>query len=378
MCQTWLMLLIALVLALGLLGPILAIPRRLGIPVAIGEILVGVIFGVSGFNWVGGTEPTIHLLSQIGFALVMMSSASSISLSALTQSKAIANAARNVAISIIPAVAIAYGIATFAGFDLALVFAVIMFSSSAALVLPAFAGTKNTAQFVVFTTQVALADLLAIIALPLVIKGANFMSVISGAAIIAVMAYLIFLALRRFNNDGKWAEVRELSKKRRFGLELRISLIVLLVMAGITQTFGVTIMIAGFGLGLAIGANGVPHRLSRQIFAVTEGFFSPLFFVVLGSQIDIRALITNPQLLLLSLALFAGAMVTHLSAVLFKLPVRFAIASAAQLGVPTAVIAIGQQTGILSAGQAAAIMLAALLTIGATLVTRRQVGQQPN
>jgi len=378
MCQTWLMLLIALVLALGLLGPILAIPRRLGIPVAIGEILVGVIFGVSGFNWVGGTEPTIHLLSQIGFALVMMSSASSISLSALTQSKAIAKASRNVAISIIPAVAIAYGIATFAGFDLALVFAVIMFSSSAALVLPAFAGTKNTAQFVVFTTQVALADLLAIIALPLVIKGANFMSVISGAAIIAVMAYLIFLALRRFNNDGKWAEVRELSKKRRFGLELRISLIVLLVMAGITQTFGVTIMIAGFGLGLAIGANGVPHRLSRQIFAVTEGFFSPLFFVVLGSQIDIRALITNPQLLLLSLALFAGAMVTHLSAVLFKLPVRFAIASAAQLGVPTAVIAIGQQTGILSAGQAAAIMLAALLTIGATLVTRRQVGQQPN
>jgi len=378
MCQTWLMLLIALVLALGLLGPILAIPRRLGIPVAIGEILVGVIFGVSGFNWVGGTEPTIHLLSQIGFALVMMSSASSISLSALTQSKAIANAARNVAISIIPAVAIAYGIATFAGFDLALVFAVIMFSSSAALVLPAFAGTKNTAQFVVFTTQVALADLLAIIALPLVIKGANFMSVISGAAIIAVMAYLIFLALRRFNNDGKWAEVRELSKKRRFGLELRISLIVLLVMAGITQTFGVTIMIASFSLGLAIGANGVPHRLSRQIFAVTEGFFSPLFFVVLGSQIDIRALITNPQLLLLSLALFAGAMVTHLSAVLFKLPVRFAIASAAQLGVPTAVIAIGQQTGILSAGQAAAIMLAALLTIGATLVTRRQVGQQPN
>jgi len=371
MCQTWLMLLIALVLALGLLGPILAIPRRLGIPVAIGEILVGVIFGVSGFNWVGGTEPTIHLLSQIGFALVMMSSASSISLSALTQSKAIAKAARNVAISIIPAVAIAYGIATFAGFDLAPVFAVIMFSSSAALVLPAFAGTKNTAQFVVFTTQVALADLLAIIALPLVIKGANFMSVISGAAIIAVMAYLIFLALRRFNNDGKWAEVRELSKKRRFGLELRISLIVLLVMAGITQTFGVTIMIAGFGLGLAVGANGVPHRLSRQIFAVTEGFFSPLFFVVLGSQIDIRALITNPQLLLLSLALFAGAMVTHLTAVLFKLPVRFAIASAAQLGVPTAVIAIGQQTGILSAGQAAAIMLAALLTIGATLLTHR-------
>ncbi len=367
------MLLIALVLALGLLGPLLAIPRRLAVPVAIGEIMVGVAAGVSGFNWVDGTDPTVKLLSQIGFALVMMMSASSISLPEVAKSAVIGKAARNVAISLFPAVGIAFAIASFTGFDLVWVFAIIMFSSSAAIILPAFAGARRTPMFLLFSTQVALADLISIVSLPLAIKGANFALVIAGAAIIAVAAWVIYQVLNRFNANGRWEVVRSLSKKRRFGLELRISLIVLLVMAGVSQVFGVTVLIAGFAFGLAFGANGLPRRLGNQIFAVTEGFFSPLFFVVLGSQIDIRALFIDPQLLFISAALFAGAIITHLSAALVRLPVNFAVASAAQLGVPTAVIAIGQQSGLISSGQAAAIMLAALLTIGATLVTRRQI-----
>ncbi len=367
------MLLIALVLAAGLLGPLLSISKRFGIPVAIGEILVGVVIGASGFHWVDAHDATIKLLSQIGFALVMMWSASHINVREVFASKVLGMALRNVGISLVPAVLAAYLIGSFTGFALAPMFAVIMVSSSAALLLPAFAGTAQSEKFAVFTTQVAIADLLSIVALPLSIKGANFVSVLIGAVVVSAIAYVIYRLLKLLSADGKWDEAREVSKRRGFGLELRLSLIILLSLAGLAQWFGVTIMIAGFAFGLAIAANGLHHRLDRQIFAVTEGFFAPLFFVVLGAQIDIRALVSDPNLLLLAAALFAGALVTHLSGVLFKLPAKFALASAAQLGVPTAAIAIGQQTGVLSAGQAAAIMLAALLTIGVTLVTRRQV-----
>jgi len=365
------MLLIALVLTAGLLGPLLAIPKRLGIPVAIGEILIGVAIGASGLGWVNGHDSTIKLLSQIGFALVMMWSASHINIHEVFASKVLAKALRNVTISVVPAVAIAYAIGSFTSFDLAPMFAVIMVSSSAALLLPAFAGTPASEKFAIFTTQVAIADLLSVIALPLSIKGANFVSVVIGAVVVSMLAYLIYRLLKVLAADGEWAKARKVSKTRGFGLELRISLIILLSLAGLAQWFGVTIMIAGFAFGLALSANGLPHRLDRQIFAMTEGFFAPLFFVVLGAQIDIRALFGSPNLLLLSGALFVGALVTHLSGVLTKLPARFALASSAQLGVPTAAIAIGQQTGVLNSGQGAALMLAALLTIGVTLVARR-------
>jgi Kef-type K+ transport system membrane component KefB len=367
------MLLIAMVLAAGLLGPLLSISKRYGIPVAIGEILVGVLIGASGLNWVDTSDVSIKLLSQIGFALVMMWSASKINIQAVFASRVLGKALRNVAISVLPAVGLAYAIASFTGFDLAPMFAVIMFSSSAALLLPAFSGVTASENFAVFTTQIAIADLLSIVVLPLSIKGSNFTSVLVGALTVSIISYVIYKVLKRLTADGRWAKVREVSKSGGFGLELRLSLIVLLTLAGLAQSFGVTIMIAGFAFGLAIAANGLPHRLGRQIFAVTEGFFSPLFFVVLGAQIDIRALFSNPNLLLLSAALFVGALLVHLSGLVFGLPARFAVASAAQLGVPTAAIAIGQQTGVLSSGQAAAIMLAALLTIGTTLVTRRQV-----
>ena len=369
------MLLIALVLTAGLLGPLLALPKRVGIPVAIGEILVGVVVGASGLGWVDAHDVSIKLLSQIGFALVMMWSASHIDIREVFGSKVLVKAVRNVAVSIVPAVAIAYLIGRFTSIDLVPMFAVIMLSSSAALLLPAFAGTPSSENFAIFTTQVAIADLLSIVALPLSIKGANFASVALGAVVISVLAYLIYLMLKRLSADGEWSKIRAISKRRGFGLELRISLIILLSLAGLAQWFGVTIMIAGFAFGLAFAANGLPHRLDRQIFAVTEGFFSPLFFVVLGAQIDIRALFSDPQLLLLSVALFAGSIAVHLTGSLFKLPARFALSSAAQLGVPTAAIAIGQQTGVLSSGQSAALMLTALLTIGLTLVTRRKVDQ---
>jgi hypothetical protein len=37
--------------------------------------------------------------------------------------------------------------------------------------------------------------------------------------------------------------------------------------------------VGGFSFGLAVAAVGQPRRLARQLLAVTDGFFAPLFFV---------------------------------------------------------------------------------------------------
>ena len=48
----------ALIVA-GLAGPVLRLPMRWGVPVAVGELLIGVVFGDSGFQKI----PFHHLIS---------------------------------------------------------------------------------------------------------------------------------------------------------------------------------------------------------------------------------------------------------------------------------------------------------------------------
>ena len=48
-----------------------------------------------------------------------------------------------------------------------------------------------------------------------------------------------------------------------------------------------------------VAAIGGPRRLSRQVTGVAQGLMIPLFFVVLGARLDLRALARQPSLLAL-------------------------------------------------------------------------------
>jgi Kef-type K+ transport system membrane component KefB len=73
----------------------------------------------------------------------------------------------------------------------------------------------------------------------------------------------------------------------------------------------VSIMLAGFSFGLAVAGVGEPRRLAQQLFAVTEGFLGPLFFVWLGAALDLRELGRHPSFILLGLVLGVGAVAVH-------------------------------------------------------------------
>lgn len=49
----------------------------------------------------------------------------------------------------------------------------------------------------------------------------------------------------------------------------------------------VSIMLAGFGLGLVIVIVGESRQLARRLFGITEGFFSPLLFAWLGASLQV-------------------------------------------------------------------------------------------
>jgi Kef-type K+ transport system membrane component KefB len=367
-----------LVMVLGLVGPLLAAPRRFAIPVAVGEILAGVIFGRSGFHIIDTSAPNLSLLGQLGFALVMMVTASHIDVRRIFGAKAAGRAGINFGLVLVGAIAAAVGIGYLTGQSSNIpLFAVVLASSSAAVVLPSFTtdAAGKAGSFATFLVQVTIADLIAIVALPIVSKSSNTGGVALGALVVTGASVAIYGLLRWAQGNGDWKHMRQFSAQHGFGLELRLSFILLLGLICVAQSFAVTIMIAGFGLGLAIAANGIPHRLAKQLFAVSEGFFSPVFFVLLGAGINITAVFAQPELLLLAVLLGLGAIAVHLLPVMRGLPVRFAVASSAQLGVPAAAVSIGISTNAITDAQAGAIMLGALITLAATAIAAAAKGK---
>ena len=78
-------------------------------------------------------------------------------------------------------------------------------------------------------------------------------------------------------------------------LELRISLAILFGLAAVAVGTHVSIMLAGFAFGLVVAAIGEPRRLAKQLFALTEGFLGPLFFIWLGASLNVRDLASHPR-----------------------------------------------------------------------------------
>jgi Kef-type K+ transport system membrane component KefB len=369
---------LALLAVIGMAGPLLASLRRFRVPLIIGELLAGLVVGKTGFGIVDHTDVTFTLLANIGFALVMFVVGTHVPVRDKTLRSAIPRA-------LLRAVAVG-AVAAVLGVVLAQVFltghapmyAVLMASSSAALALPVIDSLKLTGPPVLsVTTQIAIADATSIVLLPLVINPAQAPRAALGALAIAGCAAVLFLLLRAADRSGLRERLHHYSHDHELALELRISLIVLFTLCALAVTTHVSIMLAGFALGLVVSGVGEPRRLARQLFGITEGFFGPLFFVWLGASLQVRDLGEHPSLILLGVGLGVGAMLAHGVGRLFGQPLTLAVLAAAQLGVPVAAATLGTEEHLLAPGESSALMLGALVTVAATsiagaLAARRQ------
>jgi Kef-type K+ transport system membrane component KefB len=358
---------LALLTAVGLAGPLLASLPRWRIPVVVGELLAGLVIGKTGFGIIDDANPMFQLLANIGFALVMFVVGSHVPVRDPQMRSAVPRALlRAVLVGVIAAV-LGVGLAAAFGTGHAPLYAVVMASSSAALALPVIDSLRlQGPQVLSVMAQIAIADAASIVLLPLVIDIRRAPTAALGALAIAGCAAVLYVVLRLGDRRDWRKRAHEFSEKNRFALELRINLLILFALAALAVSTHVSIMLAGFALGLVLSAIGEPRRLARQLFGITEGFFGPLFFVWLGASLQVRELGTHPKFILLGIGLGLGALLAHSAGRLLGQPLTLAALSAAQLGVPVAAATIGTEEHLLTAGEPAALILGALLTIAGT------------
>jgi Kef-type K+ transport system membrane component KefB len=212
---------------------------------------------------------------------------------------------------------------------------------------------------------ITVADIGATIAIPLAITPAHAGHAALGALIVAALVGVVFVAAHLLRPTAFAHRLRHESKRRMWAIDLRLAVLVLVTLAWVAQKVGASVLVAGFGTGLVVGAIGGPKRLSQEVLGLGQGFLVPLFFVLLGAKLDLSALGRDPHAILLAALLAALAIVVHVAAALaIRAPLPIGMLATAQIGVPAAVIALGLPAHAVDQAQASAIFCAALVSIG--------------
>jgi Kef-type K+ transport system membrane component KefB len=361
---------LALVVCAGLLGPLLSAARPRLLPVVVGELLAGVVIGRTGFGWIDTTNETLVFLGEVGFAMLMFSAGMHVPL----RNRALVGSIRHGAIAAGVAAGLAIGGGLLLGrFHVAghpAVFALLLATGSAAIALPILdeAALLDRPEALTVLAQVTVADVVSIVALPLVLKPSRAVHSVLGTLAVVGCALAVVAAAEVARRHGLVRRVRRLSKRNAWALDLRVSLLVLFTLTWLATLIGTSILVAGFAVGLIAAWLGGPKRFSRQVTGVAQGLFVPLFFVLLGARIDLRAIGSEPSLVGLAAAIVALNLAIHLlTAALTRQPPGAGLVATAQLGVPAAVVALGLEEGVISAGVAGAIIAAALASVAATV-----------
>lgn len=365
---------LALICLVALMGPLLSLPRLVRLPVVVGELAVGIVIGQTGLGWLDHADPTFSFLASMGFLMVMLVAGTHVPVRDPAMRAGFRTGLVRALFIGVASVPLGLGLAALFDTGHGLLYAVCLASSSASIALPVLDGfTGDRSQLVALLPQIAVADAACIVLVPLVVDPDHAARAALGALAVLAAGGVLALVLHRLTERGYSRRLHDFSERHSLALELRICLVAAFTVATVATELHVSVMLAGFVVGLALSFASETRRLSHQLFAVTEGLFAPIFFVWLGTSLNLRDLAEHPSAILLGLALGTTAVAVHCGPRLFGQPWAYGVLSSAQMGVPVAAATLGSQFGVLLPGEETALLLGALVTIGAVSLAGRGV-----
>ncbi len=287
----FLLALIAIFVAAKLFGEL---AERVGQPAVLGELVGGVLVGVSGLRLVDPHDTTIHLLAQLGIILLLFLIGLDTELDKLMKV--------GVAAVIVAVVGVA---ATFAGgsalghlLGLSTMISVFLGASLTATSVGISArvlsdlGHLHDREAQIIVGAAVVDDIIGVVLLTLIgriAEGDELTAV--GIAWLTVVAFgFVILAIL----IGSWLAPLLIRAIDRIHVARGLffgSLIFALALAYIAQRVGSAIIIGSFAAGLVLARTEKGKQIEREVHDVAQ-FFVPIFFVAVGAAIDARTL--NP------------------------------------------------------------------------------------
>ena len=372
-----------LVVILAAIVP-LVLARLRRIPVVVGEILAGVVIGPSVLGLVNGSEPTLELLAEIGFAFLMFLSGLEIDFSILFVSSkkehkngpsSLFLATLSFVFTLVFALAIGFGLFSLEYVRDPWMLTLILSTTSLGIVVPVLKERRMTSSRFGQTLLLAalLADFLTMFLITVYVAIQS-----SGMTLEILLITLIFVPVVLLYQVGaRWLRIPtvrrifdELSDataqiKVRSAFAIMVAFVVLAEMLGAELILGAFL---GGVLASLLSGKG-EEKLRHKLDAIGFGFFVPLFFIFVGIQFDLNALLQDRNAWLLLPILLVGSFgIKILSSLIFRLSFSWretfssGLLLSARLSLIIAASAIGLGLGAISESTNAAIILIAAIT----------------
>src|SRR5215469_7968062 len=307
---------VAVLVAAGLLGPLLAAGKRPIAPVLVGELVAGAILGRTGVHVIEPAAQPYPIFSALGFAMLMLGAGTEVDVRSPDLRRGVVRGGLAFIVALIASIPVGLAIAAVLRLGHPGLIVVLLAGSSAAVAFPTIQERGLTGPAIgLLLAWITLADAVTALLMPLTLTGPGHVpEALLGDALIVAIAAGAIAAGRRLFATGLADEVKRESKERGWALQLRISVLLLLFLAAIAEHTGASVLIAGFAAGIVLRQFHEPRRLMHQLTGLANGFFVPAFFVLLGAELDLRGLVSSSSAIALAVAMAAGATGVHVLA----------------------------------------------------------------
>jgi Kef-type K+ transport system membrane component KefB len=367
-----------IVAALGFSAPlILGLAPALRMPAVVLEIVAGIVVGPDVLGWVEVDEP-VEVMALVGLAFLLFLAGTEIEFHKL-RGRVLKVALLGFALSFGIGLAIGIGLTAAGVAKQPLFIAIVLSATSLGVVVPVLkdAGEINSTFGQLVIAAASIADFATVILLSvffsresasttsqLLLIGGLFALAVLTALAIAGVSHLMRLreTLRRLQDTTAQIRVRG-------AFVLMIAFVALATELGLEVILGA--FIAGAILTLVDQDTMMTHpEFRRKLEAAGYGIFIPVFFVTSGLRFDLDALLAGGGTLA-RVPIFLAALlaIRGLPALLYRPLVPrgrvsvSALLQATSLPFIVAATAIGQDLGVISAANAAAMIAAGLLSV---------------
>ncbi|WP_407271059.1 cation:proton antiporter [Radiobacillus sp. PE A8.2] len=374
---------LVIVILAAFLTPILMHRLRLkAIPVVVAEIIIGLIIGHSGFNIVEESN-WLETLSTLGFIFLMFLSGLEIDFSIFANKKkhhkqknnGTANAPNPVILAsfvfigiLILSLLLSYLFVLSGFIDNVFLMTLIISTISLGVVVPTLKeaqAMKTTIGQTILLIAV-IADLITMILLAVFVSiygeetgNMWLLLILFGAGI------LLYFVGKYFRNQ---TFVETMSKGTiQIGTRAVFTLIIFLV--ALSETVGAENILGAFLAGALVSLLSPNQDLVHKMDSFGYGFLIPIFFVMIGVEIDIWTLFGDPMVLLLIPLLLIALLLSKLVPVLimkkwydWRAVISSGMILTSTLSLVIAAATIGERIGVIDSQMESALILTAVLT----------------
>lgn len=364
-----------LIMSIAVLAPLLAygISHWLPVPLVIFEILLGILAGPDVLGW-AGDGPVIDTLSDLGLAMLIFLAGYEIEFDRV-RGATLKRSLWAWLTALVVGLALA---STLTGLSKGVYIGTALTSTALGTVLPVLrdAGDLHSRFGSVMTTFGAVGEFGPIIAIALLLSGRSpGRSTAVLAAFALLTAAAVWWAMRPRPPWFPRVIARTLHSSGQFAV--RLVVLLLAVMLGISQALGLDTLLGAFAAGMLTrlllhgAAPESAGPVLEKVEAMGFGFLVPVFYVVTGMEFDLDALLSGGRaLLLLPVFLLLFLLVRGLPVYALAPPDlvrrdRRALTLFASTALPlvVAITTIGVDDGVLKTEEAAALVGAAMLSV---------------